>query len=227
MFCPNCGAQVEDGTAFCSNCGAKIEAAQPQNVVQPESQVQPGEDNFYQQPAQEPKVSKKNIKMIAGIAVAVIAVIIVVKLVAGLFGGSKDTLVRVYDSDAGKSTLYLNNKKIDTIKGNADIYTNIDKSAFYVVANQDAYYVKGKKLKKILSDCSSVKVAAHDKAAILQEGDTVYRYTGSKLEELADGDYVSYVAISGDGKSYAYTIRDDDDDYISYVGTKAGKDNKV
>ena len=64
MFCPNCGAQVEDGTAFCSNCGAKIEAAQPQNVVQPESQVQPGEDNFYQQPAQEPKVSKKNIKMI-------------------------------------------------------------------------------------------------------------------------------------------------------------------
>ena len=25
MFCPNCGAQVEDGTAFCSNCGAKIE----------------------------------------------------------------------------------------------------------------------------------------------------------------------------------------------------------
>ena len=118
MFCPNCGAQVEDGTAFCSNCGAKIEAAQPQNVVQPESQVQPepqvqpGEDNFYQQPAQEPKVSKKNIKMIAGIAVAVIAVIIVVKLVAGLFGGSKDTLVRVYDSDAGKSTLYLNNKKI-------------------------------------------------------------------------------------------------------------------
>ena len=178
MFCPNCGAQVEDGSAFCSNCGAKIEAVQPQNVVQPESQVQPepqvqpGEDNFYQQPAQEPKVSKKNIKMIAGIAVAVIAVIIVVKLVAGLFGGSKDTLVRVYDSDAGKSTLYLNNKKIDTIKGNADIYTNIDKSAFYVVANQDAYYVKGKKLKKILSDCSSVKVAAHDKAAILQEGDT-------------------------------------------------------
>lgn len=233
MFCPNCGAQVEDGTAFCSNCGAKIEAAQPQNVVQPESQVQPepqvqpGEDNFYQQPAQEPKVSKKNIKMIAGIAVAVIAVIIVVKLVAGLFGGSKDTLVRVYDSDAGKSTLYLNNKKIETIKGNADIYTNIDKSAFYVVANQDAYYVKGKKLEKILSDCSSVKVAAHGKAAILQEGDTVYRYTGSKLEELADGDYVSYVAISGDGKSYAYTICDDDDDYISYVGTKAGKDNKV
>ena len=39
MFCPNCGAQVEDGTAFCSNCGAKIEAAQPQNVVQPESQA--------------------------------------------------------------------------------------------------------------------------------------------------------------------------------------------
>lgn len=30
----------------------------------------------------------------------------------------------------------------------------------------------------------------------------------------------------GDGKSYAYTISDDDD-YISYVGTKAGKDNKV
>ena len=29
-FCPNCGAQVPDGTAYCTNCGAAIKTEQPQ-----------------------------------------------------------------------------------------------------------------------------------------------------------------------------------------------------
>lgn len=29
MFCPNCGAQVENGSTFCSNCGAALQQQQP------------------------------------------------------------------------------------------------------------------------------------------------------------------------------------------------------
>ena len=42
MFCPNCGAQIPDGTKFCTSCGASLEAAQ-----QPQQQPQ------YQQPQQQ------------------------------------------------------------------------------------------------------------------------------------------------------------------------------
>ena len=31
MFCNNCGAQVNEGSAFCPNCGAKIGVAVPDN----------------------------------------------------------------------------------------------------------------------------------------------------------------------------------------------------
>ena len=44
MFCPNCGASVNDGNSFCANCGAPLSTA---NAQQPQ----------YQQPlAPEPKM---------------------------------------------------------------------------------------------------------------------------------------------------------------------------
>lgn len=47
MFCPNCGAQIEDGSAFCPACGAQMNAgAQPQQPQFQQTYQQPQ----YQQP---------------------------------------------------------------------------------------------------------------------------------------------------------------------------------
>ena len=37
MFCPNCGAQNEDGAAFCTNCGTKFENDEPTVVIESSS----------------------------------------------------------------------------------------------------------------------------------------------------------------------------------------------
>lgn len=227
MFCPNCGTKLEEGAVFCSNCGVKMESAAAEEKTQEEQPKEAGKDDFYQQPEEKTKFSKKNIKGIIAIAAAVVVVILVVKLIAGIFSGSSDSVVKVYDSETEETTIYLNDKKIDTVEGNAEVYTNMDKSAFYIAAEGDVYCLKGNKLKKVLDDCSQVTVANHDKSALLIDEDGVLsRYNGSKLEEISDDDVISAV-ISGDGKSYAYVTYNDDYDMVSYAGKKAGKETKV
>ena len=55
-FCPNCGANVPDGTAFCSNCGSAMNAGQPQQGYdqsygqQPQYQQPQYQQPQYQQP---------------------------------------------------------------------------------------------------------------------------------------------------------------------------------
>ena len=56
-FCPNCGAQVPDGTTVCPQCGAQIAAAgQPQQGQPQQGQPQPNyqRPNFQQAPYQQP-----------------------------------------------------------------------------------------------------------------------------------------------------------------------------
>lgn len=56
MFCPNCGAQVNDGEKFCQNCGAPMEQkpAQPQ-YQQPQYQQPQYQQPQYQQQYQQPQ----------------------------------------------------------------------------------------------------------------------------------------------------------------------------
>ena len=65
MFCPNCGAQIEDDSLFCPECGTKIEAADPMTTpppaapeppqynVQPQYEAQPQYDAQAQIPMEE------------------------------------------------------------------------------------------------------------------------------------------------------------------------------
>ncbi len=220
MFCPKCGTQLPDGTGFCSNCGTKIEPES--KVEQQPQQFQQQQQSQSQQDGAQGKFPQDKLKGIAGIAIAIVAVILIVKLLGGLFGGHEDTVVKVYDSDKEKSTIYVNNKLIDTVDGDASIRTNADKSAIYVVSDGDAYLVKGSKLKKIMDDCTYLQVAAYGKAALLKNEDgELSRYNGSKLEEICDDEVEDFV-ISGNGKAYAYIS-----DGKAYVGKKAGKEEKV
>ena len=255
MFCPNCGTKLEEGAVFCTNCGTRVEdsasqaAAKPQeeasndsvdaaaeaeavntNIPEENSQgSQPqNEEAFYQQPEKGKKFLKKNFRGIIGAVAAIVAVILIVKIVASLFSGTPDSVIAVYDEENEVSTIYLNSKKVADVDGEAGIYYNMDKSAFYILDGEDtAYYLKGKKLQKVMSGCQEIIIANHDEAALLvDEDDVLSRYNGSKLEEISDEE-VAAAAISGDGKNYAYTIYDDDYESVTYIGSKPGKETKV
>lgn len=57
MFCPNCGAALEQGARFCGSCGATIAQEQPQQTYQQPTYQQPTyEQPAYQQPIYEQPV---------------------------------------------------------------------------------------------------------------------------------------------------------------------------
>lgn len=49
MICPNCGTNLQEGSAFCTNCGARFEAQQAQQAYQ--QQPYPQQPYPQQQPA--------------------------------------------------------------------------------------------------------------------------------------------------------------------------------
>ena len=51
MFCPNCGANLPEGTAFCGSCGAAQKTQQQAPMQQPAYQA-PTQQPVYQAPAQ-------------------------------------------------------------------------------------------------------------------------------------------------------------------------------
>lgn len=98
-FCPNCGTALDDMAVFCGGCGTKLDApAAPQQPVyeQPIPQQPVYEQPVFEQPIpQQPKKSKK------GLVIAIIAIIAVVGIAAGLyfggvFGGGYDKALDTY-----------------------------------------------------------------------------------------------------------------------------------
>ena len=54
MFCPNCGAEAEEGAAFCPNCGSSLASDSPaQDATPQQDNPQSYQQNSYQQPGYE------------------------------------------------------------------------------------------------------------------------------------------------------------------------------
>jgi len=53
MYCPKCGAQIDDGAKFCGKCGAAldqpVQQVRPAQTVPPVQQVRPAQSQFVQQ----------------------------------------------------------------------------------------------------------------------------------------------------------------------------------
>lgn len=128
MFCPKCGAKLQDGSSFCSSCGSKLNEKSVTNSVQ--DSTEKSRNTF---------VKKINIKKL----IPVIAVVIII-VVAGLlvkfflnFGTSKDNAY-VYFSGSDYEVL-TNLKKKNAAKLDAsgidEVYSN------YVRFSEDGKYV--------------------------------------------------------------------------------------
>ena len=81
MFCPNCGAQIQDGAAFCAACGTNLSAGTGAPVQQ------------------YPAPRRVKTSLIVGICIAVVAVVVAIVLCVTLIGsgGAKGTLEKYLD----------------------------------------------------------------------------------------------------------------------------------
>lgn len=75
MFCPNCGANIPDGTAFCPNCGGATNQAAPQ-----------GQPMMYQQPAPVVGVPGAGAALAFGITALAVAWIPYIDILSIVFG---------------------------------------------------------------------------------------------------------------------------------------------
>lgn len=117
MICPNCGNNMPDGVAFCNICGTAFSAPQnaaPQYAVPPVAPPQYGA----MPPQAMPQPPKKNkTGLIIGIVVAVIALIVGVLAISGVFSPKteEEQIQKVAEETA---------KKIERGKIDGNTYTN-------------------------------------------------------------------------------------------------------
>ncbi len=170
---------------------------------------------------------KKHFKVIIGTVFILAAVIFTARFIYSVFFGPIDSIIAVCDEDNNEHTIYLNSKKVGTVSGTAQIYNNMDRSAFYIIDREaTAWYIKGEKLVDIMEDCKQIVIANHDKTALLiDSNDCLFRYNGSKLEKITEEE-VYNIAVSGNGDYYSYTVSNGNE-YNSYIGKEPDKEEKV
>lgn len=87
MFCTNCGKQIPDGSKFCTNCGASMGNNQP--PIQNQQQFQQPYQQPYQQPFNAPNPPPYRPKKSKGGVIAVVVLLVIALIAAGIFFGPK------------------------------------------------------------------------------------------------------------------------------------------
>ncbi len=128
MFCKNCGTQVNDGAAFCPNCGQAPAPAEPTPVaatpVAPAPAPAPAM-NF--SPAPENNGGNKNMGIIVGGAVGVVALILVIVLLANIFGSSSTKVTKKYvNAETNNEHIALCYGKYDDDKARDLYFENLE-----------------------------------------------------------------------------------------------------
>lgn len=233
MYCPYCGSENLDNARVCTSCGAEL-TEQKKEEQAPAKAVA----------AKQPKVSSGTI--IKVLAVAVLA-IIVIAIIAGLSGGRSgdyvfvEQEVAIFEND-DKSTVFVDGKAIKpTISGEASIIrSSIDNKICLIKAEEDdetVYYtLRGKKLEKIekSEDWSGIVMSSTGEgiAYTIEEDDetTLYLYDVSKKKstEVESSDsYIKCTALSPDGESLTYVMREKKDEYTAAYFFNGKKSQKL
>jgi len=163
------------------------------------------------------KHTKRNLGIIGSVIVIALACVGIF-----IFDKDKDFVVATYDVIKDESTIYLNGKTITTVEGKAVVKSNMDRSVFYLQVDDDLYYVEDKELKKVDDGLQLLEIANHSTQALVKDvNGSIYIADKADLELVTD-EAVSYVTISGDGKTFAYNVDSD-----AYWGTNSEDITKI
>lgn len=219
MKCPNCGAENAENINFCVTCGSPL------------TNEQQGQSPAKNLPFDVDKVKKKILPIVKNKfvllgAAAVVLVIILISVISAIAGSDNGYIeverVLIYYGSDEKIYISSDNKLLKTtIPGTvADFGTSIDDKYAYVVNDEgDLYVVNGSKVQKVAGDVVDVELAVTGKGLLYtvvseeEDGEIeLFHYVlGKKSVSVFDGDVESYV-ISPDGKTAAYTVREEADE---------------
>lgn len=261
LICPNCRRQLPDGTKFCSGCGTPLQVAgspvsAPVTPAEPVPQAEPVPAGAAEKPNASGKVgaaagkikdaAKKIPAKYLKIGGIVLAALLLILLVAGLFGGgsSGDYVLYIKDdqiwyNDFSKNAPY---EITDDLMDDADNYTlqyyaddigssihitENGKTMFYMDKTDSddgtatLYYRSltnlNKDPQKLSGGVSVYSVSDDGKTVTYLKGSTLYQHDLKDETKIAKN--VEDYSVTGDGK-ILYYWDEDDTIYAWYKGDK-------
>ena len=209
MFCPKCGASLEDGARFCPDCGSVIEAPAEETPTEPvyeepvvtEAPAETPAPEAGYTPAAEPAkkssfldklpVSPKILGICAGALVAVILLIVLLTSGGGASGAYTFTEPQLF-ATANDGTVYV-------------------------------YWFDQNTNKKVTEDCAGYYTFSQDGSVLVytQEGDEgydLYIYKGGKSTKIASEVSTGNICISPNGSAIGFSTYDSDEgEYKGYI----------
>ena len=182
MFCPKCGASLEDGARFCPDCGSVIEAPAEDTPTEPvyEEPVvtgtpaeTPAPETGYT-PAAEPAkkssfldklpVSPKILGICAGALVAVILLIVLLTSGGGASGAYTFTEPQLF-ATANDGTVYIVSQsgKVQTLELDGYLYPAVNATSKVGAVNSDGelYWFDQNTNKKVTEECAGFYIPRH------------------------------------------------------------------
>lgn len=169
------------------------------------------------------KVNKKKVLIGVGILGAIIAAVVIFFVIRN-DDTKKLEIVTYYDKDENITRVHVNDRLVGEMEGDCYLaMRNMNDTGIYFSNDNSTIYVLDKKqIKEVSKAMNIVTVANHANVALMTNDEGhLYRYDGKKVQVVID-EAVECAAISGNGKTYAYTVDGD-----SYFGNKIGKETKV
>ena len=244
MFCPKCGASLEDGARFCPDCGSVIEAPAEETPTEPvyeepvvtEAPAETPAPEAGYTPAAEPAkkssfldklpVSPKILGICAGALVAVILLIVLLTSGGGASGAYTFTEPQLF-ATANDGTVYVVSQsgKVQTLELDGYLYTTINATSKVGAVNSDGelYWFDQNTNKKVTEDCAGYYTFSQDGSVLVytQEGDEgydLYIYKGGKSTKIASEVSTGNICISPNGSAIGFSTYDSDEgEYKGYI----------
>jgi hypothetical protein len=252
LYCQNCGTALKEGAKFCESCGTKSEIAEMQAPPAPQPVYAPPESapapSLAPAPAPAPppqaaqaapkiKINIKKLAVIAGAAVAVIiaAIVAVIALSPSQYNSYKGEMYAIQaESDRVLvSTHRGQNISVDGALRNYQVNMDGTKMALLVEESgsfdgSTLYHVSGGNLQKISEDVRNFWFAASGNGIAYTQylqGDRsaeLYLWTGSSPVQKISVDiglWEHRIVLSPDGKTLGFVETDGEDDFgVIYSG---------
>lgn len=260
MNCSKCNALVPDDSVFCPECGQKIEAPAP---AAPETPAAPVEAPV-EAPAAEKaapinvgaimdKIKALTAKIPANylkIGAGAVALILVIAIIASLFGGAKVYNYALYVKDGQVQYAEMPKGK-DVVEVTSDFAENVGdyqlstagsylaayfqlssdgKKLFYPDKIDDGYTLYCREINSPKKDPVKIESNLEDPYYINEKGNLVTYVKDGKLyqhnlkEKTKIASDVSDFSVSEDGKTILYSVYDEDDRSYTLYLKKGNKD---
>ena len=215
MFCPECGAKLNDGSTFCGSCGTKLETQVNQNATIPT------EAESVNNPAPQTKkkggAAKVIIPIVAVVGVLFLTMIIAVIVIVGVVLGSNSKKEPVTDINTEAYTEEVTVVATEQETEPESKYTTVDAENFYLDLIRDhngiGFYYIASTTESTINNMRLDLIGVEYVSAYVSDGADYSNVTldGVRVFDTLTAEELDMLLFNGANSGYYYSVFDVDD----------------